>query len=177
MLEPILGEIEQINSLIALYDRQIEDLARDKYPETELLTQVPGVGVLTALTFVLTLEDPYQFKKSRHVASYLGLRPRQFDSGDRQPQMHITKAGDPLCRKYLVQCANHILGYRGQDSELRSWGMALMERGGKAARKKAVVAVARKLAVLLHRLWVTAEVYEPVDYVDPMKRAAGKKAA
>lgn len=172
VLGPILDEIEQINSLITLYDQQIEDLAQEKYPETELLTQVPGVGVLTALTFILSIEDPYQFKKSRYVASYLGLRPRQYDSGNRQPQMHITKAGDPLCRKYLVQCANHILGYRGKDSELRRWGMELMERGGKAARKRAVVAVARKLAILLHRLWVTAEVYEPVDYVDPVKKAA-----
>ncbi|MFC1558998.1 IS110 family transposase [Gemmatimonadota bacterium] len=169
---PILDEIERINEQISAYDRQIEKLAREKYPETELLTQVPGVGTLTALTFILTIEDPCRFQKSRHVASFLGLRPRQHASGDRQPQMRITKAGDVLCRKYLVQCAHLILGRNGRDSDLRRWGLKLAERGGKAAKKRAVVAVARKLAIMLHRLWITAEVYEPIGYTDDLKTTA-----
>ena len=101
---------------------------------------------------------------------FMGLRPRQYDSGERTLQMRITKAGDPLCRKYLVQCAQHMLGYRGADSDLRRWGLQMAERGGKIARKRAVVAVARKLAILLHRLWVTAEVYEPLGYNGDLKR-------
>ncbi|MFC1543660.1 IS110 family transposase [Gemmatimonadota bacterium] len=160
-LEPILEEITRINVQIRDYDERIEYLAQEKYPETELLTQVPGVGTLTALAYVLTIEDPYRFTKSRQLGSYLGLRPRQDDSGDRRTQLRITKAGDSMLRKLLVQCANHILGPWGKDSELRDWGLKLCERGGKAAKKRATIAVARKLAILLHRLWITAEVYEP----------------
>ena len=171
-LDPMLDEIEGVTAQIKAYEEQIEELARTKYPETELLTQVPSVGVLTALTFVLTIEDPYRFQKSRHVASFIGLRPRQYDSGDRKLQMRITKAGDPLCRKYLVQCAQHMLGYRGKDCDLRRWGLQMAERGGKIAKKRAVVAVARKLAILLHRLWTTAEVYEPLGYTGDLKREA-----
>jgi len=163
-LMPILDEIERVSDMIDDCDERIAQLAAEKYPETELLTQVPGVGVLTALAFVLTIEDPYRFEKSRQVGSFLGLRPRQRESGARQPQLHITKAGDVLCRTLLVQCANHIIGPLGRDTELRRWGLKLAERGGRAARKRAVIAVARKLAVLLHRLWITAEVYEPFGY-------------
>jgi transposase len=168
-LMPILDEIERINEQIRSYERQIEELARTRYPETAVLTQIPGVGLLTALTFMLTVEDPYRFSKSRQVASFLGLRPRQYDSGNRQPQMHITKAGDGLCRKYVVQCANHILGPYGKDCDLRTWGLKLAERGGKAAKKRAIVAVARKLSILMHRLWITGEVYEPIGYTPDLK--------
>ena len=163
-LLPVLDEIERVNEMIKEYDERIETMATEKYPETELLTQVPGVGTLTALAFVLTIEDPYRFTKSRQVGSFLGLRPRQRESGERQPQMHITKAGDMLCRNLLVQCANHILGPLGKDTDLKRWGLKLAERGGKAAKKRATIAVARKLAVLMHRLWVTAEIYEPFGY-------------
>ena len=171
-LNPVLDQIEQITDQIKAYEQRIEELARESYPETEVLTQINGVGTLTALCFILTIEDPFRFRKSREVGSYIGLRPRQADSGDRQPQLRITKAGDAMLRKYLVQCANHILGPHGKDSDLRAWGLKLAERGGKAAKKRATIAVARKLAILMHRLWITAEVYEPTGYEQQMAAMA-----
>jgi transposase len=126
------------------------------------LTQVNGVGVHTALSFMLTLGDAMRFEKSRAVGAYVGLRPKQKDSGESQPQLGITKAGDEYLRKTLVNCAHYILGPHGKDSDLRRFGQRICERGGKNAKKRAVIAVARKLAVLLHRLWVTGEAYEPL---------------
>jgi transposase len=120
------------------------------------------VGNLTALAFVLTVEDPSRFPKARAVGSYLGLRPRQKDSGDKQPQLRITKAGDVMLRCLLVECAQHMMGSLGADTDLKRWGLKLAERGGKNAKKRAAVAVARKLSVLLLRLWITGEVYEPL---------------
>ena len=115
-----------------------------------------------AFTFVLTLEDPQRFRNSRSVGAYLGLRPRQRQSGSSDPQLRITKAGDHDLRRLLVQSAQYMLGPFGADSDLRRFGLALAGRGGKSAKRRAVVALARKLAVLLHRLWLTAEVYEPL---------------
>ena len=161
-LMPVLETIATLSAKIRDLDREIDALARDSYPDTGLLSQVGGVGNLTALAYVLTLEDPGRFPKPRVVGSYLGLRPRQSDSGDKQPQLRITKAGDELLRRLLVECAQHMLGPRGADSDLRRWGLKLTERGGKNAKKRAAVAVARKLSVLLLHLWVTGEVYEPL---------------
>jgi transposase len=92
----------------------------------------------------------------------VGLQPKRSSSGESEPQLGITKEGDSYLRKLLVQGAQYILGAHGPDTDLRRWGLKLAERGGKNARKRAIVAVARKLAVLLHRLWVTGEVYEPL---------------
>jgi len=161
-LSPILSTIAQLTARIAEYDKQIEQMAKERYPETELLRQVPGVGAITATTFVLTVEDPARFPRARAVGSYLGLRPRRAESGTLSPQMHITKAGDKHLRALLVECAHHILGHLGPDTDLKRWGLGLAERGGKAAKKRAAIAVARKLSVLLLRLWVTGEVYEPL---------------
>src|SRR5215204_4643629 len=165
-LRPALGPIlEQIGSLterIRDYERQLETVAKGHYPETELLRQVEGIGPLTALTFVLTVEDPYRFEKSRSVGAYLGLVPATDRSGDRDPQKHISKEGDEMLRKLLVGSAHYILGPFGSDSDLRRHGEKIASRGGKNAKKRAVVAVARKLAVLLHRLWVSGEVYDPL---------------
>lgn len=119
-----------------------------------------GVGPLIALTFVLTLDDKARFQKSRDVGCYVGLLPRRSESGESQPQLRITKEGDAYLRKMLVQGAHYILGYRGPDTDLKRWGLKLAARGGKRAKKAAVIAVARKLGILLHRLWVTGEVYE-----------------
>jgi len=165
-LWPALGSIlEQIGSLtqrIRDYERQLERISEEHYPETELLRQVEGIGVLTALTFVLTLEDPYRFEKSRCVGAYLGLVPASDQSGDRDPQRRISKEGDEMLRKLLVGSAHYILGPFGSDSDLRGHGEKIASRGGKNAKKRAAVAVARKLSVLLHSLWVSAEVYEPL---------------
>jgi len=161
-LEPLLREVESLNERIKEYDQRIEKMAKERYQEVELLKQVKGVGDVIALTYVLTIEDPYRFKKSREVGCFVGLQPGRRDSGESEPQMHISKEGDEYLRTLLVQGAHYILGPFGEDSDLRRWGNKLAERGGKNAKKRAVVAVARKLAVLLHRLWVSGEVYEPL---------------
>jgi len=161
-LGPILKTIGSLTERIREYDRQLETISKEHYPETDLLRQVEGVGVLTALTFVLTLEDPYRFAKSRTVGAYLGLVPARDQSGDRDPQKHITKEGDEMLRKLLVSSAHYILGPFGSESDLRRHGEKIASRGGKNAKKRAVVAVARKLSVLLHRLWVSGEIYEPL---------------
>jgi transposase len=161
-LGPVLETIGSLTERIRDYDRKLEAISKERYPETELLRQVEGVGVLTALTFVLTLEDPYRFEKSRSVGAYLGLVPASDQSGDRDPQRRISKEGDEMLRRLLVSSAHYILGPFGSDSDLRRHGEKIASRGGKNAKKRAVVAVARKLAVLLHSLWTSAEVYEPL---------------
>ena len=126
-----------------------------------MLDQVDGVGVHAALSYMLTIGDRDDLK-SRLVGCFLGMRPKRQESGEQQPQLGITKGGDVYLRKTLVNCAQYILGPHGADSDLRRFGLRICERGGKNAKKRAVVAVARKLAVLLHRLWVSGEVYEPL---------------
>jgi transposase len=161
-LEPILKTIGSLTERIREYDRQLQTVCQEHYPETDLLRQVEGVGTLTALTFVLMLEDPYRFEKSRMVGAYLGLVPARDQSGDRDPQRRISKEGDEMLRRLMVGSAHYILGPFGSDSDLRRHGLKIAERGGKNAKKRAVVAVARKLSVLLHSLWISAEVYEPL---------------
>ena len=161
-LGAVFGLLEDLNRVIAAYDRAVGARCERSYPETARLTQVAGVGPLTALCYVLTLEDPARFARSRAVGAYLGLRPKQASSGERSPELRITKAGDGMLRRLLVGSAHYILGPFGPDCDLRRWGLRLAAHGGKNAKKRAVVAVARKLAVLLHRLWVTGERYEPL---------------
>jgi transposase len=162
-LEPILETIGSLTERIREYDRQLESVCQEHCPETNLLRQVEGVGPLTALTFVLTLEDPSRFAKSRSVGAYLGLVPATDQSGESDPQMRITKEGDEMLRRLLVGSAHYILGpFAKEDSDLRRHGEKIASRGGKNAKKRAAVAVARKLSVLLHRLWVTAELYDPL---------------
>ena len=161
-LQPLLAALEALSAQIAESNQRIERLAQERYPQVELLKQVKGVGTLIALTFLLTLEDAHRFRKSRDVGCYLGLQPGRRNSGQSEPQMHISKEGDPYLRTLLVQGAQHILGPFGPDCDLRRWGLKLAERGGRNAKKRAIIATARKLAVLLHRLWVSGEVYEPL---------------
>jgi len=161
-LEPLLAALESLSEQIREYNERIESLAGESYPQVGLLKQVKGVGTLIALTFLLTLEDAQRFRKSRDVGCYLGLQPGRRNSGQSEPQMHISKEGDPYLRTLLVQGAQHILGPFGTDSDLRRWGLRLAERGGRNGKKRAIVATARKLAVLLHHLWVSGEVYEPL---------------
>ncbi len=161
-LAPLLTTLESVSQQIREYNERIEQLAEQRYPRTWLLKQVKGVGTLIALTFVLTLEDPHRFGKSRDVGCYLGLQPGRRNSGPSQPKMHISREGDPYLATLLVQGAQHILGPFGVDCDLRRWGLKLAERGGKSGKKRAIVATARKLAVLLHHLWVSGEAYEPL---------------
>lgn len=161
-LLPMVEEIGSLTERVVEYDKRIHALAVKKYPETELLRQVKGVGDLTSLAFVLILEDPEFFAKSRDVGPYLGMVPKQNESGDSSPQLRITKTGDRFLRRLLVGSSQYILGRFGEDCDLRNHGLKLAARGGKNAKKRAVVAVARKLAVLLHSLWRSGEVYEPL---------------
>ena len=163
-LDPVLAMIAVLTRQIRAYDRRIEQLCQDRYPETERLRGPKGVGALTALAYVLVLEDPSRFNTSRAVGPYLGLRPKRRQTGDSDPQLGITKAGDVMLRRLLVGSAHYILGPFGPDCELRHWGLELAARGGRNPKSRAAVAVARKLAVLLHRLWVSGHEYEPFHH-------------
>ena len=170
VVRPLLKCVEEISKQIAVYEEEIEEIEK-RYPEIELLTQVWGVGTLIALTYILTIEDAQRFQHSRDVGPYLGLTPKQRDSGDSEPELSISKTGDELLRRYLVQGAHCILRRGAPDSDLKVWGnmrpnggkkvSRKNQKGSQKAKKKAVVSVARKLAVLLHHLWVTGEVYDP----------------
>jgi transposase len=172
-LASLLEQVQSISEQIRKLDQQLEEIAATHYAqETAKLQQVKGVGPVIALTFVLTLESAERFCSSRAVGCYLGLRPKQRQSGQSNPQLRISKEGDSYLRSLLVQGAHCILGPHGEDCDLRRWGRKLCERGGKNARKRAVIAVARKLAVLLHRLWVGNEAYDPFYNAKRLKRAA-----
>ena len=160
-LEPLFESLVNLEEQIDAHEKTLEKIA-ERYPDVKLMSQPKGVGLLTAMVFMLTVEDKTRFENSRTAGAFLGMVPRKDQSGASDKQLSITKAGDPFVRKLLVNSANYILGPFGEDSDLRRWGLKLAERGGKNARKRAKVAVARKLAVLMHRLWVTGEDYEPL---------------
>jgi transposase len=162
ILAPILETIASLTERIREYDRKLEALSRELYPETALLRQVQGVGPFTALAFVLTVENPSRFETSRAVWAYFGLVPGQHHSGDSDPQQRISKRGDEMTRRLLVSRAHYVLGPFAQDSDLRRHSEKMAERGGKNAKNRATIAVARKIAMLLHRLWTTGEIYEPL---------------
>jgi len=168
-LDPIVSMIKELTDRIREFDRRIEELSKKVYRETLCLRQVTGVGSLTALAYVLTLEDPTRFKRSRKVGPFLGLTSRKKESSNQKPQLRISKAGDEYLRRLLVGSAWYIMGPFGPDTDLQRFGKAIARRGGKNAKKRAIVAVARKLAVLLHRLWLTGEVYEPLRNSDRSK--------
>ncbi len=169
-LHPVLESIAELTRQIREYDRQVAAMV-ERYPAARLLLQVSGVGPITTLAFMLTIDDPGRFTRSRMVPAYVGLVPKRRQSGERDPELHITKTGDALVRRLLVQCAHRILGPFGQDSELRRWGLRLAGVPSAGAsrtqqssirKRRAVVALARKLAVVLHHLWVSGEVYAPL---------------
>jgi transposase len=161
-LATILATIEGFTATIRGYDRSLAKIAQAHYPEVAHLQQVDGIGPVISVAYVLSVEDPKRFAGSRQVGSWIGLCPRSHASGDSHPQLRISKAGDQRLRRLLVQGAHRILGPFGADCDLRRYGLQLAARGGKAAKKRAAVAVARKLAVLLHRLWLTGADYEPL---------------
>jgi transposase len=161
-LDPVYAQIDHLTKTIASYDQKIRKVVQERYPEVERVTQIKGVGDLTGLAFVLVLEDASRFQSSRSVGAYFGLTSKRDQSGDHDPQRGITKAGDRLMRKLLIQSAHYIQGPFGVDSDLRRHGIKLAERGGKRAKKRATIAVARKLAVLMHRLWSSDKNYEPL---------------
>jgi transposase len=170
-LDPVLETIGDLTAKIRAFEKRIGDLCA-LYSETELMQQIPGVGPLTALTFALTLEDPNRFNKSRDVGAYLGLTPRRDQSGDTDKQLRITKQGNSYLRRLLVNCAHYIIGTFGPPSALRDWALARTSKGGKNARKRTIVAVARKLSVLLHRMWTTGMCYEPYPPLEHQPKLA-----
>jgi transposase len=169
-LGSVVEQIRQLTVTIREMDKLVKRMCEEQYPETSRLTQVGGVGHLTALAFVLTLEDPTRFKKSRSVGPFLGLTPRRDQSGKTDKQLPITKAGNVYLRQLLVGCAHYIMGPFGKECDLRTGGERIAASGGKNGKRRAVVGVARRLAVLLHRLWVDGSEYVPV-------RKAIRKAA
>lgn len=161
-IEPLLDVLECIHWKVRGFDKAIEELIAKEYPQAKRLRQIKGVGPITAFDFVLKVGDPRRFKNARALGSYVGLRPKKRQSGKGDPQLRITKAGDPMLRWHLVQSAQYILGPFGEDSDLRRWGLKLASRGGKSAKRKAVIAVARKLCTLMLSLWKTGQDYEPL---------------
>lgn len=160
-LEPLLDALTELTAKVRHYDSEVEAMCRER-PETERLRQIAGVGPVTALTYALIIEDPHRFAKSRQVGPYIGLTARRDASGQSDRQLGITHAGDKLLRRLLVGAAQYILGPFGPETDLRRWGLQLASRGGSNGKKRAVVGVARRLAVLLHRLWVSGEPYRPL---------------
>lgn len=160
-IEPVLEHIERMSEQIHAYDKQARQMI-ERHPTAQQLMEIQGVGPLTSLAFVLTIEDPHRIVRSRSAGAYFGLVPGSDDSGETHIQRRITKEGDRFCRRLLVLAAHYILGPFGADSDLRRHGLAIAARGGKNAKKRAVVAVARKLAVVMHHLWLSGERYVPL---------------
>lgn len=164
LVEPLLHAIEVLGAQIKMLDEKLEILARNEYPDTERLRQIPGVGPITALCYVLTLESPGRFAHNRDVGAYLGLVPRRDQSGSTDKPLPITKAGNTHLRCLLVNCAHYILGPFGPPSALREAGLRIASKGGRPAKKRAVIATARKLAVTMMALWKTGSEYQALPY-------------
>jgi transposase len=172
---PIVTQIAQLTTQILASDKQIATLLKTRYPDSRWVIQIKGVGPITTFAFMLLIENAARFSKSRLVGAYFGLVPRVADSGETKSQLRITKHGDTLMRRLLTTASQYILGPFGEDSDLRRHGQAIAARGGKNAKKRAVIAVARKLAVLMHRLLSRQEVYVPL--FNAKRRAALAAAA
>lgn len=169
-LQPVMAVLGQLTQEIEAFDKKLEQIARTRYPQSKKLSQVPGVGLITSLYFVLAIGDHRRFKDARAVGAYFGLVPRRDQSGGRDPQLSITKCGEPMGRRLLVQCAHCILGTSKKDTDLRRFGLKRSQQGGKGAKKRAVVATARKLTMLLFALLRRDSAYEPL-------RNSGKSSA
>jgi len=165
-LQPIIETIAGVSQRIAEMDRELEQIIDSRFPHARLVQQVPGVGPITALTFVLTIADSARFRRSRHVGPYLGLVPRRHQSGGHDPKLSISKEGDSYLRSLLVEAAHFTLSHRAPDSDLRRWAKAQLERRP-TEHNTVVIALARRLAVLLHALWTSGEVYRPLS-TDPV---------
>jgi transposase len=174
-LVPVVEVLASLTNAIEKMDGQMKEI-EGRYEAMAVVRHIRGVGPMISAAFVLTIGEPSRFQRSRDVGAYFGLTPKRRQSGDRDPQLRITKAGNKLMRWLLVQGAHYVVGPFGEDSDLRRWGLARLERGGKNAKKRVIVAVARKLAVLMHFLWVNGVVYDPL-YQTKKREAAAKEAA
>lgn len=161
MIEPMLVVLDELTHQIYQMDKALENLCEQKYPVTQRLRQIQGVGPITALAFVLIIEDANRFARPRDVGGYLGLVPKRDQSGNVDKQLGISKTGNAYLRVLLVGAAQYILGPFGPDCDLKRHGLELAARGGRGAKRKAVVAVARKLSVVMLTLWQQERDYEP----------------
>ncbi|EDM25399.1 transposase IS116/IS110/IS902 [Lentisphaera araneosa HTCC2155] len=170
-LGELLEESKDLTNRIEGLDDRIYMLSEESCPEAIKLQELPGVGPVTALTYVLTIDDPKRFQKSRDIGAFLGLTPKRDQSGEIDKQLSITKQGDRYLRALLVGSAQFILSDRSPASDLKNYGRRIASSGGRIAKKKAVVAIARKLAILMHHLWVSGG-----DYI-PLHKQALRKAS
>ena len=161
VVTPMLETLEHLETRIRDFDREIERLCEEQHPETGVLRQMKGVGPVLALAYVATIEDPARFASSRTVGNYVGLAPAQYASGAKTPELRISKRGDGFLRRLLVNAAAYILGPFGEDSDLRRYGGRIAHSGSQRDKARARIAVARKLACLLHHLWRTGSVWDP----------------
>ena len=160
MIAHNVAALAELTQRIKALEVSISRLAAERYPETIYLQQVSGVGPITSLYFVLKVGTPGRFQRTRDIGAFLGLCPRRDQSGETDKELRISKCGDQYLRGLLVNAAQYILGPFGTDSALREHGLRLAQEGTARAKKRAVVAVARKLAVLLLTLWKSREPYE-----------------
>lgn len=171
-LDPLLESLAAIELQIRICERAIEKVAASRYPVTKRFQTTPGVGPIVSVAYAVTIGDPDRIRSSRKAPALIGIVPARSQSGDRDPQRSITKEGDATLRRLMVTAAHRVLGPFGPDSDLRRWGLAIAARGGANAKKRALVAVARKLSVILHRIWVTGENYEPFHSSQRARSAA-----
>ena len=160
VIRPMVEVPEKITAQIREMEREITRLGKECYPQPEKLRQITGVGPITSLYFVLKIGDVSRFGRTRDIGAYLGLTPRRDQSGGTDKELGITKCGDAYLRCLLVNAAQYILGPFGPPGGLKEYGTRLM---GSTARekKRAVIAVVRKLAVLMLSLWKSGAAYEP----------------
>jgi transposase len=167
-IEPALAILDELCTRIREYDKTITRCVAARHPQAGKLQAIAGVGPITSLSFVLTIENPGRFDDPRDVGAYLGLVPRRDQSGKSDKQLPISKTGNRYLRGLLVQSAQYILGHFGPECDLRRHGLKLASRGGKAAKKKAVIAVARKLAVVMLAMWKSQSNYCPLRQSEPL---------
>ena len=176
-ITPALISVKSLTEQIRVYDKAIEQAAREHHPQAARFQKIPSIGPITSMAFVLSIEDPHRFKDPRDVGAYLGLVPRRDQSGGTDKQLPISKAGNRYLRQLLVQCAQYLLGHFGPDCALREQGLKLAGKGGRAAKKKAVIAIARKLAVMMIAMWQKGGDYQAFPERKKDKSAPALKTA
>lgn len=148
-IEGLLRSYEEVCRNIENTEKELEKLCK-KDPVIALFESIPGIGTITSLTYKAVIDDPYRFKNPRDIGAYLGLTPNQYSSGDSTRQGRISKCGSSELRALLVECATVILTRTKVWTKLKVWGLKIMKRSG---LKKAAAAVARKLAIIMLRMW------------------------
>lgn len=163
-LYPLMQAVGTMTARIKEYDKAIETVLETRYPEAnEAMRQIKGVGAITTLCFICVVQDPERFETSRAVGPYVGLAPGRSQSGEQDPKKGITKSGDPLLRCQLTRAAHYVMTF-GEDSDLKRTAGRLLNKG--KPRQVVGCAIARRLAVLMHRLWISKQAYEPLYHAN-----------